>query len=51
MAEELEVCAAAYFRCSGKDVTTTEEFVMGASLQLNWWARPDAKPLRAHLGR
>lgn len=51
MAEELEVCAAAYFRSIGKDVTTTEEFVMGASLELKWMSPSDAKLLLALLVR
>ena len=36
MADELTVCAAAYFRSIGKDVTTPEEFVIGTSLELKW---------------
>lgn len=51
MAEELEICAAAYFRSIGKDVTTTEEFVMGASLELKWMSPSDAKLLLALLVR
>ena len=47
MAEELAVCAAAYFRSIGKDVTTPEEFVMGTSLELKWMSPSDSKLLLA----
>lgn len=49
MAEELEVCAAAYFRSIGKDVTTAEEFVMGTSLELKWMSPSDSKLLLRRL--
>ena len=45
MADELTVCAAAYFRSIGKDVTTPEEFVMGTSLELKWMSPSDSKLL------
>ena len=32
MKDEMDICAAAYFRGKGKDVATTEEFVMDVSL-------------------
>ena len=47
MTDELGVCAAAYFRSIGKDVSTTEEFVMGVSLELKWMPPSDAKLLLA----
>ncbi len=49
MAEELEACAAAYFRGIGKDVTTPDEFVMGTSLDLKWMSPSEAKFLLAVL--
>ena len=45
MADEATVCAAAYFRSVGKDVTTSDEFVMTASLELKWMSPSDAKIL------
>lgn len=51
MADELTVCAAAYFRTVGKDVTTPEEFVMGTSLELKWMSPSDSKLLLAELVR
>ena len=45
MTDELTVCAAAFFRSIGKDVTTSEEFVMIASLELKWMSPSDAKLL------
>ena len=49
MEDELTVCAAAYFRSIGKDVTTPEEFVMGTSLELKWMSPSEAKLLLAEL--
>ena len=49
MADELTVCAAAYFRSIGKDVTTPEEFVMGTSLELKWMSPSDSKLLLSAL--
>jgi hypothetical protein len=49
MTDELAVCVAAYFRSIGKDVTTSEEFVMTASLKMKWMSPSDAKSLLAHL--
>jgi len=43
MTDELTVCAAAYFRSIGKDVTTTEEFVMSTSLEMKWMSPSDSK--------
>lgn len=51
MADELTVCAAAYFRSIGKDVTTPEEFVMGTSLELKWMSPSDSKLLLAAMVR
>jgi hypothetical protein len=45
MTDELTVCAAAFFRSIGKDVTTSDEFVMIASLELKWMSPSDAKLL------
>ena len=45
MADELTVCAAAYFRSVGKDVTTPDEFVMITSLELKWMSPSDSKIL------
>lgn len=49
MTDELTVCAAAYFRSIGKDVTTPDEFVMGTSLELKWMSPSDSKLLLAAL--
>lgn len=51
MADELTVCAAAYFRSIGKDVTTPEEFVMGTSLELKWMSPSDSKLLLSAMVR
>ncbi len=45
MASEIETCAAAFFRASGKDVVTADEFVMDASLKLKWMPPSKAKNL------
>ncbi len=45
MENEIQICAAAFFRTSGKDVTTADEFVMSASLELKWMAPSKAKKL------
>jgi len=45
MTDEYTVCAAAFFRTVGKDVTTPDEFVMTASLELKWMSPSDAKLL------
>ncbi|MBE6524126.1 MAG: DUF2240 family protein [Thermoplasmata archaeon] len=45
MADEATVCAAAFFRSVGKDVTTSDEFVMTVSLELKWMSPSDAKLL------
>ncbi|MBO4569038.1 MAG: DUF2240 family protein [Candidatus Methanomethylophilaceae archaeon] len=45
MADETQVCAAAFFRACGKDVVTVDEFVMGASLELKWLPPSKAKAL------
>ena len=49
MSEKLRECAAAYFRATGKDVTTADGFVMGISLELKWMPPSDAKRLLAHM--
>jgi hypothetical protein len=49
MSDCLRECAAAFFRATGKDVTTSEGFVMGVSLELKWMAPSDAKRLLAML--
>jgi len=45
MADELTVCAAAFFRNVGKDVTTSDEFIMISSLELKWMSPSDCKLL------
>ena len=45
MADETQVCAAAFFRACGKDIVTVDEFVMGASLELKWMSPSKAKVL------
>lgn len=49
MSDERTVCAAAFFRSMGKDVTTPEEFVMGTSLDMKWMSPSDSKLLLAYL--
>ena len=51
MSEKLRECAAAYFRATGKDVTTADGFVMGISLELKWMPPSDAKRLLALMVR
>ena len=45
MTDEMTVCAAAFFRTIGKDVTTPDEFVMVTSLELKWMSPTDSKLL------
>jgi hypothetical protein len=45
MPDEFTVCAAAFFRTIGKDVTTSDEFVMISSLELKWMSPSEAKLL------
>jgi len=45
MTDEAVVCAAAFFRSIGKDVTTSDEFVMIASLELKWMSPSESKLL------
>lgn len=49
MTDELTMCAAAYFRSIGKDVASTDEFVMDISLELKWMPPSDAKLLLSKL--
>ena len=49
MTDELTTCAAAFFRSIGKDVTTAEEFVMTASLEMKWMSPSDSKLLLSTL--
>ncbi len=49
MTDELTVCAAAFFRSIGKDVTTSDEFVMISSLELKWMSPSDVKILLKNL--
>lgn len=45
MTGELEMCAAAFFRTIGKDVATSDEFVMDVSLKQKWTTPSEAKAL------
>jgi hypothetical protein len=45
MTDEATVCTAAFFRSIGKDVTTSDEFVMIASLELKWMSPSESKLL------
>ncbi|MDO5852795.1 MAG: DUF2240 family protein [Thermoplasmata archaeon] len=45
MTGDLELCAAAFFRTVGKDVATTDEFVMEVSLGQKWMSPSEAKDL------
>ena len=47
MSDKLRECAAAFFRATGKDVTTADGFVMGISLELKWMPPSEAKRLLA----
>ncbi len=49
MVDEATVCAAAYFRSVGKDVTTSDEFVMTTSLELKWMSPSESKLLLKRL--
>ena len=49
MSDEAVVCAAAFFRSIGKDVTTAEEFVMSTSLEMKWMSPSDSKLLLKRL--
>ena len=49
MTDELATCVAAFFRSIGKDVTTSEDFVMTSSLKMKWMSPSDAKSLLALL--
>lgn len=51
MADELELCTAAFFRTIGKDVATTDEFVMEVSLGQKWMTPSEAKALLSALIR
>ena len=45
MTDELTVCATAFFRSIGKDVSKPDEFVMITSLELKWMSPSDSKLL------
>jgi hypothetical protein len=45
MADELTVCAAAFFRNKGRDVVAEKEFTMGISLDLRWMSVKESKAL------
>ncbi len=45
MADELTVCAAAFFRNKGKDVVAEKEFTMGISLDLRWMSVKESQAL------
>ncbi len=49
MPDDLELFTAAFFRVSGKDVMTPEEFVTGVSLKQKWMAPGAAKALLSKL--
>ncbi|MDR3205650.1 MAG: DUF2240 family protein [Candidatus Methanoplasma sp.] len=49
MADEIIVCAAAFFLSRGKDVVAAKEFVMGVSLDLRWMSVKDAERLSSVL--
>ena len=49
MSDEMDTCAAAYFRGKGKDVATKDEFVMDISLDMKWMQPSDAKLLLVKL--
>ena len=45
MADELTICAAAFFRNKGRDVIAGKEFAMGLSLDLRWMSVKEAASL------
>lgn len=45
MADELTVCATAFFRNKGRDVVTEKEFIMGISLDLRWMPVKESQAL------
>lgn len=45
MADELTVCAAAFFRNKGRDVVAEKEFTMGISLDLRWMSVKESQAL------
>ena len=49
MNDEAAVCATAFFRTIGRDVTTPDDFVMRTSLEMKWLPPSDAKVLLAYL--
>ena len=51
MTGELELCAAAFFRTIGRDVATSDEFVMEASLGQKWMSPSEAKELLSAMVR
>lgn len=49
MDNELEVCAAAFFRSKGKDTVTVNEFKMSISLEFKWVSVKEAEQLMSAL--
>lgn len=45
MSDELEICAAAFFRIKGKDVVTDKEFIMSAALDFKWMSVKESENL------
>ncbi len=45
MSDELNVCAAAFFRSIGKDVVTPKEFTMYVTLDVKWMSSKEASAL------
>lgn len=45
MADESDICTAAFFRAKGKDVVTEKEFTMGIGLDLRWMSVKEAAVL------
>lgn len=46
MSDELNECAAAFFRIKGKDVVTPKEFAMSVTLDLKWMSAKEAEALK-----
>lgn len=45
MSDELNICAAAFFRSIGKDVVTPKEFTMYVTLDVKWMSSKEASAL------
>lgn len=49
MADEFEICTAAFFRSKGKEVVTVKEFTMSVSLEFKWLSAKNTELLLKRL--